>query len=169
MWVDRATPEFIRRVAEQMRDSDVRELLALSWLDGPESLTAALVERYGPVGLAVGNGAGPIAVGAVIEHRPHVLTLGLFATSAFVTIARPLARFVKRGLLAPAITGGAHRIEAVSWAEHRAAHRWIEALGLRQEAVYRKFGKNGEDFIQFAWVKKDVCASCFGDGSARRH
>jgi len=169
MWVEAATPELIRRVAGTMRESDLRELFALSWNDTPAELTAALVDRYAPAGLAVGAGSEPIAIGAVVQHRPRVLTLGLFATNAFGTIAAPLSRFVKRQLLAPAIADGAHRIEAASWALHTAAHRWIEFLGLRREAVCQKFGKHGEDFIQFAWVKDNVCATRVRDRPACRH
>jgi len=33
-----------------------------------------------------------------------------------------------------------------------AACRFAEALGLRQEAVLRAYGKHREDFHQFAWV-----------------
>lgn len=159
MRIDRARPADIRRVALAMRENDLKEFLALSWAEGREALADDLADRYTEYsGIVAYKGQEPVAVGAMVERRPNVLTLGFFATDRLPEIALPLTRFIKRRLFAPMVMAGAHRIEAVSMVGHHAAHRWIETLGLQMEALCRGYGRNGEDFVQFAWVK-DVCST----------
>ncbi|GLO68646.1 hypothetical protein MACH17_01630 [Phaeobacter inhibens] len=47
---------------------------------------------------------------------------------------------------------GVHRIECLTLADLHVAHRWMEMLGLSEEATLRKYGRNGETFKQFSWV-----------------
>ena len=49
---------------------------------------------------------------------------------------------------------GVHRIQATSLDGYDEVHRWLRALGLEREAVLPAFGRNGEDFVQFAKVKR---------------
>ena len=57
----------------------------------------------------------------------------------------------------PKIAGaGAHRAECMSLASLADNHRWLEMLGARREATLRGFGKNGEDFHLYAWLKEDA-------------
>ena len=106
--------------------------------------------------IAVHDEQGPVCIGGGIEHRPNVVTLLLFATDRFPYVALSLTRFVTRSLFTQYRNAGVHRIEAVSMVGHDEAHRWIETLGLKREAVLRGYGKNGETFLQFAWVADHV-------------
>lgn len=154
MRIDRARPDDIRRLALMMRDSDLKELLALSWAGERGTLADDLANRYtGHNGIIARKGAEPVAAGILVEHRPNVLTLGFFATDRLPEIALPLTRFIKQRLFAPLVRAGVHRIEAISMDGHRAAHRWLGILGLRRKALCRGYGRNGEDFVQFAWAK----------------
>jgi len=158
MRIDTATPEDIHDVALRMRDSDYREFSALSWADSREALAGELVERYGPLHpLCVFHRDGErVAVGDVVQVRPNVVSLFFFATDRFGDVALPLTRFVVQRLLRNVREAGVHRIEALTSASHAQAHRWLHALGLRQEGEpFRGFGKGGEDYVQFVWVKED--------------
>ena len=155
MRIDVTTPENVRYVAERMRDSDYREFSALSHADSRERLTADLVAAYGehPSGICAYAGDAPVAAGAMVEGRPNVITLMFFATDAFPRIALPLTRFITKNLFEKYRAEGVHRIECVSIEGYDAAHRWIKLLGLHHEAVFPGFGRNGEAFHSFAWVK----------------
>lgn len=153
MKIDVATKQDVYEAALHMRDSDYREFSALSWAHDRETLARDLAGRPSPSRPIVARmNDRPVAVGDVLEIRPNVLTLYFFATDDFPRIALQLTRFLRYRLLGPLMLT-AHRVEAASMVGHDTAHRWIRFLGLSEEAVLRGYGKNGEDFVQFAWVK----------------
>lgn len=149
-------PDFddIRNVALHMRDSDLREFRATSFLDSREDIADWLVARYGEheICIMASDETGPVAIGAMIESRPNVVSLLFFATERFPVIATPLTRFIRQRLFKGAKKAGCHRIECVSIDGHTAAHRWIEALGLSHQFAMPGYGKGGETFHQFAWI-----------------
>lgn len=157
MRVEATTPENVRHVAERMRDSDFREFSAVSYAKTRQQLADVMVRVYGehPGGMCAYDGDEPVAIGAMIEARPNVVTLMFFATDAMAGIAVPLTRFIRNVVFRQYRDEGAHRIECVSIDGHEAAHRWIEILGLKREAVFPGYGKNGEKFHQFSWVRDD--------------
>lgn len=158
MRIEPGTVEHLRYVAENMRESDVREFLALSPAQDKAELARSIVAAFGRRRdmIAAMKSGVPIAVGAAMENRPNVLSLLFFATDEFPRIAAPLTSFIVRRLFPPLVAAGAHRIECASHEDHKAAHRWIGILGLSREAVMEGFGKNGETFYQFSWVREDV-------------
>ena len=155
MRVNVTTPENVRHVAERMRASDYREFSALSYANDLPELTALLVRDYGEhrSGICAYAGDEPVAIGAMVQGRPNVITLMFFATDGFPKIALPLTRFITKNLFEKYRAEGVHRIECVSIDGYEQAHRWIKLLGLRHEAVLPGFGKNAEAFHSFAWVK----------------
>lgn len=159
--IEHALDEDVRHVAANMRAKDVDEFLALTHASDRAALAGSLLDRYGghPSAIVVRDEHGPVCIGGGIEHRPNVITLLLFATDRFPAIVLPLTRFVTRELFYRWRVAGVHRIEAVSMEGHDEAHRWIEILGLEREAELRGYGRNGETFIQFAWVAEHVRAA----------
>ena len=160
MKIDAPTRGDVRHVAELMRTQDVTEFLAVSpaGIETQADLVEALVNRYGgaPDAIGVYLGVVPVAIGAMVQHRPNVATLMFFATDDFPQVAAALTRFIVQRLFPQYRAGGVHRIECVSNAEYTQAHRWIGALGLKREAVLPGYGRGMETFIQFAWVS-DAC------------
>jgi hypothetical protein len=155
MRVEETTPENVRQVAERMRDSDFREFSAVSYAKTRTQLADTMVQIYGehPGGMCAYLGDEPVAVGAMIEGRPNVITLMFFATEKMAKIAVPLTRFIRNNVFERYREEGVHRIECISIDGYEAAHRWIEILGLKREATFEGYGKRGEKFVQFAWVK----------------
>lgn len=153
--IDEPSSAFVRYVASNMREQDLAEFLAGSFADTKEELVDALVERYGEDAAVIcaSDDRAPVAVGAMIMARPNVITLMFFATDRFPKIARPLTRFIRQRLFPKYHAAGVHRIECVSVDGYDKAHAWIKVLGLSEEAVMPGYGKNGETFRQFAWVK----------------
>lgn len=156
--IEHALDEDVRFVAANLRDADAAEFLALTHAADRRALTDNLLDRWGghPQAIVARSAGVPVAIGAGIEARPNVITLLMFATDRFPAVALGLTRFITRNLFERYRAAGVHRIEAVSMVGHEAAHRWIGALGLRREAELRGYGRDGQDFIQFAWVRDDV-------------
>lgn len=156
--IEHALDEDVRFVAANMRARDADEFLALTHAVDRQALADSLLDRYGghPAAIVARDEEGAVAIGAGVETRPNVITLLLFATDRFPGVALALTRFITRNLFYRYKLAGVHRIEAVSVDGYDAAHRWIEALGLEREAVLPGYGRNGETFIQFAWVREDV-------------
>lgn len=154
MTISRATAGDVRAVALAMRDQDFEEFQATSYVDDRRQLAHDLAVRYGGrddvlVGLADGE---PVCIGGTIETWPGVVTLLFFASDAFPLIGRGMTRWIKRELFPRYIASGIHRIQAISHGDHTAAHAWLRALGLKEEARFERFGRNSEDFLQFAKV-----------------
>ncbi len=153
MTIDEPDEDYVRFVAERMREKDRAEFEAMTFANTKSELNQILVNRYSN-GTAIGVGKDePIAVGAMVEVRPNVITLMFFATDRFGEIAIDLTRFIKRELFERYKAAGVHRIECVSMATYTASHRWIGILGLEHEATFEGFGRDGQAYKQFAWVK----------------
>jgi hypothetical protein len=90
----------------------------------------------------------------MLLHRPNVATLLFFATDDFGgAVAADFTRFVKQRLFPGYVEKGVHRIECAALAEYDEMHRWLKVLGLVREAVMLGFGRGGETYMQFSWVK----------------
>lgn len=147
-------------VARGIRASDEREFLAASFAADKTDLIGQLIDRYGghPEAIAAVDDMGPVAIGAPVSLRPNVVTLLFFANDRFARNALSITRFITRNLFPKLREAGVHRIEAASIDGYAEAHRWIETLGLQHEAALRGFGRGGETFHQFAWVRDDLRA-----------
>ena len=144
----------VARVASRMRNRDAEEFLAVARVDTRAELVSALIDRYGDAqdAFCAYKGDTPIAVGAMVEHRPRVATLAFFATDEISQIGLALTHFIRNRLFPLYRANGVHRIECASIDGYAEVHRWIELLGLKKEAVMLKYGKDGQTFLQFAWV-----------------
>lgn len=151
-----ATPSDIARVALNMRDRDLAELSAMSYVNGRAEAAEVLVERYtgrSGVECAKLNGV-PVAIGSMLWTRPGVVSLLFYATDAFPKVAVGLTRYIRNGPMREA-KGRAHRIECFSLSSYTEMRQWVEGFGLRPEATLRQFGRNGEDFIVYAWLRDE--------------
>jgi len=158
MIVEAATPELVRVAAENMRQRDRDEFMPLCRFHQHAELVDNLVARFGEHKdvVVAGDGHAPIAVGGMIRHRPNVATLLMFATDDLPRIGADLTRFIRQRLFPTYRAAGTHRIECVSIAGYDEVHRWLRVLGLKEEADLPGFGRDGERYVQFAWVA-DKC------------
>jgi len=154
MRLDAPTREDVAFVAVRMRPRDMEEFMAVSYAVNEAELVEGLVARYGGAhdAFCAYQGDIPVAVGAMVEHRPNVVTLMFFATAELPMIGAALTRWIRQRLFPQYRARGVHRIECASIDGYVSVHRWVQALGLKREAVMPKYGRGGETFIQFAWV-----------------
>lgn len=157
MKTEAATVAAVREVAENMRPRDREEFMAVSPFETHSQLVDAVVERYAlhqdAYVFRTDDGA-PVGMAGMIRHRPNVITLLFFATEQFPEIGSDLTRFVRKVLFPKYRERGVHRIECASIEGYAETHRWLEVLGLQQEAIMPGYGRDGQTYIQFAWVRK---------------
>lgn len=155
MKIEAVTEANIRYVAERMRERDVAEFSAMSYFSDRQNAADLLVENYAEYpGLeccTLDDGT-PVGIGGVIWTRPNVASMLFFATDDFDKIVVSLTRHSAKNIFSPAKVI-AHRIECFSLASYTQMQQWVELFGLRKEAVLSQYGKNGEDFFVYAWVK----------------
>lgn len=154
MRIEAATPAGVYAVAIRMRLHDATELSAVLPYDRVPDIALHMSDAYGDRDdvKVIWAGRERVAVIGSIMPRPGSLALLMFATDGLPAIGLPLTRWLKREWMPRMASAGIHRIEAVSIAGYADMHRWLEVLGLRAEGVLRRYGKRGEDFLQFAWT-----------------
>ena len=80
----------------------------------------------------------------------------MFATDSFQNVGSFLTKRIIRDIIPALDNGGAHRVECQSIVGYDQVHAWLEFLGLREECLLKGFGKNGEDFKTFSWVRDEA-------------
>ncbi len=149
------TVPLVLAVAERMRPLDRAEVYATRRSEDPGELAevAAGWSRFGAVA-ATPAGTPAAAIGAV-ELWPGVWSVWMFATAEWPAVAIAVTRYARRMLPRQLLEAGAHRAECRSLASHEAAHRWMRSIGARREGELAGYGKDGEDFVTFAWRRVD--------------
>lgn len=141
-------------LAHNMRDEDAREIFNTLNHDDPDKLAreTCLATALGKAGVAFRNGR-PTGIAGVSPIRSGVWAAWAFGTVEWSLGIMDLTRFIKRDLRDYLERQGAHRLQCESRFDHVTAHRWLEMLGARREGVLHGYGRDGSDFIQFAWTK----------------
>lgn len=138
-------------VADRMREWDRREVFATMWEDDTGALVRYLLS-FGQVRWVVGLDE-PIAAFGCAPLWPGCWSMWLFATDDFHRIGLGVTRMVIRSIVPMLWGGGARRLECRSMEGHVDAQRWLCTIGASREATLRSYGKGGEDFHVYTWVK----------------
>tara|TARA_B100000902_G_scaffold367574_1_gene390284 strand:+ start:5609 stop:6136 length:528 start_codon:yes stop_codon:yes gene_type:complete len=153
---DYATIADIYEVALEMRKRDLEELLAVTNCDNREELATHLAIMWGS---NINNtyvfcdGDEKICCLTYTPLRDGVWSFGLFATNSFNKIYISLTKFILRVIIPHFNAINAHRVECQSIANYEYVHKWLEFIGLKRESTLKGYGKNGEDFYNFAYVR----------------
>lgn len=142
-------------VCRNMREADRREIFACRWGDDTDTL-AEETTRYGPMNWVFGKDGEPIAMMGAVNVHPGLWSVWMWSTPSFYKIRFSLTSFVRRAMIPAIRAQGAWRAECRSMADHVTAHKWLESLGAVREAPAPQYGRNGEDFVVFAWRRSDV-------------
>lgn len=146
-------------VAKRMRQRDYDEIVCTTYSQNREELAAFLGETWSACETTIGCGTkedGIIAVLTYVPLRPNVWSFGMFATDDFQKIGAQLTRLIIKRIIGAIEQTGAHRVECQSIEGYEEVHNWLEFLGLKKESLIKGFGRNGENFITFAYVKESV-------------
>lgn len=154
--------EALAFIVQNMREKDRQEVFATAFPLPEDSQTtddelfirqtydASTREGCGWVAFSEGE---PIAAIGISMMWPGVASVWMFATESFPKIALPLTRWAKKTIIQIMNDAGLHRAQCWSLGSHGEAHRWLLHLGAEQEAVVEGYGRDGETFHLFGWVK----------------
>jgi|TARA_R110002153_G_scaffold273369_1_gene444102 hypothetical protein len=143
-------------IALNMRDRDYQECSALSFTNNRPDLADEIARSWSRSETSIVCGTkelGGIAAFTYIPQRNGVWNVGLFATDKFDKIQLSLTKLIIKRIIPSLSKAGAHRIEAQSIAGYDSVHNWLKFLGFEEESTLRSFGCNGEDFINFSYVR----------------
>lgn len=155
MFISRASEDDIYNIALQMRKRDYEEIVCMTWADGREDLAEFLVKHLaGHENVYCFGDERPVGIVSYVPVRPGVWSLGMYATTEFEKVGRFLTRVIIKDIIPALDRANAHRVEALSISGYDSVHRWLEFIGLKKENVVPGFGRDGEDFVTFAYVRK---------------
>lgn len=164
----KATKEDIYHVALHMRDRDFEEIECVSWVSGREELASSIAENYLEHENVYACGTqedGAIAILSYLPLRPGVWSVGMFATNDFKKVGKFLTRCIIKDIIPSLNNSNFHRVEAHSICGYEDIHNWLNFIGLKEECEIKGFGRNGENFKTFAFVKpKNMNAIWKGNG-----
>lgn len=139
-----------------MRVDDYNEISCQTWAESREELADHIRNRYTGYTdtiYTLGDGDDRIAIVGWLPLWPTTWTVFMFATDQFDRISKFATRFACSKGVQALNSANAQRVECYSHAKHRTAHRWLEFIGLRPEAVLKNYGKNNEPFIIYSWSR----------------
>lgn len=145
--IELATIDDVLYVARNMREDDMREVVADSRIRTPEAIAAVCMMLPCTVYVAKDRDGTPVAVGGVARNEPLFAQAWLFGTKHISRCKLEIAKLV-HSLTADAVRDGL-TVQARSAAFHTQAHKWLRVLGFRQVAVLENYGMSGEDFVVF--------------------
>lgn len=122
------SPEYVALVADQTSP----EWKYCAWLDG-----------------------NPVLAFGLAPVHPTMCIAWAWGTKRKVRAFPEATRFMLETVKKQAIAGGIKRIQADSAEAHTNAHRWLKRLGAKVESEMPFFGKNGETFLKFVWIKEE--------------
>lgn len=144
-------------VVHAMRADDAREVFAGRFVEDRQALADELVAAR-PYLIALkalcDDETTPIAIIGARLRWPGVASILMIATDRWPEIAFAATRWVKRVAIPVYIARNCHRGQCECWIGNGASRVWLEALGFEIEGRLRGYGKNGEDFLQYAWLRR---------------
>lgn len=149
--IERACSRDVTYVAAHMRDADRREIYCQRADENAHAMAVTMVYTS-PVHCYVAFEDGsPVAAFGAGELHPNMWTAWAFGTRRIRRAIPAVSRHIRDHMIPAILKAGAHRCEVRSIVDHDIAHRWLEGLGAVREAGLPGYGRNGEDFILFAW------------------
>ena len=151
----------LQHICKHLRERDQRELYYSGGDcngDGAElgARMASMSEMCVKSRMFSADDDEPVAFLLAYPITPNTLDCGMLATDRWGEIASSVTRFLVRKHRAVMFETQFHRAQAQVWARHDDALNWLGLLGFEQESVLRAFGREGEDFIQMAYVRDHV-------------
>ena len=151
--IDFGTPEALAYVVEHLREQDRIEMAAMSSFSDPRTFLPSRVLMHSRE-YYVATREHPAAVWGYTELWPHVGGCFAFGTDEWGLVMRAVTNHVRRYMLPRIIAAGYHRMECRALADREDVRRWVTLLGGEPEALLRKAGKGGEDFMLYRWINE---------------
>lgn len=144
--------EDCRYIALNLPPESAAEMAATRGMDRVPDQLASACDHFRQFAMIAYKDGEPVAIMGAIPLHPGVYSAYMFATARFPEVVWTVTKWARRVFFPTLRTLGAHRVEALSIATYHKTHRWIEAIGAKQEQVVPRFGQNREDFIRFVYM-----------------
>jgi hypothetical protein len=142
-------------IALNLREQDRIEIFGVLEHDSPLQLAFEahyLLKNKGRSAIAWHKGR-PAAWIGLVEHRPRVWDVTMGGTDDLKHVALEIMRWCRTTI--PELVKPPHngrRLQCDSRVGHDEAHKFIRALGGREESTMRHYGKDGSSYIRFVWI-----------------
>lgn len=138
-------------VCHNLRAQSHDEIFGATELD-PDQLVEVMYRRPSINFVGYYDGAPAAILGA---YRMHGDTWGFFGfgTDDWGKIWRSVTKVALKELFPEVKRIGWQRAQCVCLASNAEVHKWLEFLGATKECVMRSYGKDGEDYAMFAWIR----------------
>lgn len=164
--------------AAHARAIDKQEIIAC----GPRNMTEAGymtwegMELLGGIGYSVWVDDNPeFSFGFTPQSilQPHLLAAWAWGTEKSPLCMLEINRWGKGGNGVPSLVDrldvmGCTRIEARSLHNNYDAHRWLEWVGFKKDCDLPSWGKGGEKFVQYAWLRSTYRVNKHGQVEGRK-
>lgn len=153
MYFSQINAKDVSIIAENLRLSDKNEVFATRWTENGDDLAEAILS-YGDFGwVAYADDGTPVSAFGAVPLWNGVWSVWMFATDRWPEVSISVTRFIKK-IMTPALEeAGYHRAECRSLAANTTSHRWLEMLGASKESELINYGRNGETFFTFSWIR----------------
>jgi hypothetical protein len=140
-----------------MRAIDAREIYGLRNHSNPDLLAREILiaATWGKAAIAEVDGR-PASIVGVNPLWAGVWAIWSFGTEDWPKAAISITKYGIRVLRPYIMDRGAHRLQCESRIDHIDAHRWLTACGATVEGTLRGYGRDGTDYLQFAWTRSDA-------------
>ncbi len=143
-------------IAANMRDQDLREIACL-WKEWDTRALAACALQTAVPGMVWslwydGQPAAAYGFSRASAFDPDHWQAWAFGTDRFRRCVPAITRHLLD--IRQIVERDCRRLQVITLENHDIAHGWIEALGATREGRLRAYGRGGEDFYVYAWVRK---------------
>lgn len=142
-------------IAANARHQDRREIecAPLPAATMTEAVYGLLCGSDGHAFIAYADADEPVAVIGVVRLSPWYGSAWAFGTAKTRRVIPALTRWGVETWKPRLIADGYRRVEVRTIADHDLSHRWLERLGFVREGVCSGYGRDGQDFVQYAYVR----------------
>lgn len=155
-----ANAEDINYVLRRLEENHAREVYLLRFDKSPDSLIAEfLAMRSVELELKAvffHERAQPVALLGLWLNTPGTALVGMLATPDLPQVIKDLTRYIREEFMARwRQSGTLQRVEVRALADWTQCCRWIsQTLSPDEAYLCRGVGKDGSDYMQFAWIEK---------------
>ena len=146
----------VEYICINMREVDQREIYNMRNHDSPLVLAreVCMAASIGKAGVAWRDNK-PAAVVGVSPLWPGVWSIWSFGTEDWTKCALEITKYGQRVLKPWLYTKTtAHRLQCESRVDHKEAHEWLVRCGAHVEGRLSGYGRDGSDYIMFAWRRE---------------
>jgi len=143
-------------VCTNMREEDFLETSSLSFDKTRDDMIKSTLNERGERYTILNSKKEPVLVGGTYYENPKVATIWLFATNKITKRDWWVTTQFITGLIDRMFENGmATRVQAFSIGWRHVAHKWLQRIGLKQEACLKGFsGEDCLDVLIFSKVKE---------------